>query len=35
MSQVFQVFYMHVASVSFGCCICCHSYTRMLEGVLF
>jgi hypothetical protein len=36
--QVFQSFHMHVASVSCGycksrsgCCICCNSYTRILE----
>jgi hypothetical protein len=31
MFQVFQVFHMHVASVSRGYCIYCHGYTRMLQ----
>jgi hypothetical protein len=30
MFQVFQMFQMYVASVLYGCCICCNGCTRML-----
>jgi hypothetical protein len=41
MFQVFQMFHMYVASVSYGCCksrsgccicICCNGCTRMLQA---
>jgi hypothetical protein len=28
---IFQVFQRYVASVSYGCCICCNDYTHMLQ----